>query len=129
MPSDDLRSWFGDFLDASNRHDLSALRTLIAPGVRRAHLPGGADAWIADLDELFAAFPDFQWKRITVLVEGDRLAAQLRGGGTHRGLFRGIPATGRHLNVAEFGVYRIANGQIVEYAGTPGNAELADRLR
>ena len=100
----------------------------IASDVRRAHLPGGVDAWIADLDELFTAFPDLRWKQIGVLVEGDRLAAHLRSSGTHRGVFRGISPTGRHVNVAEFGIYRVVKGQITEYAGTADNAALLSRL-
>ena len=128
MSPDELRAWFADYLDVCNRHDLAGLRELIAPGVRRAHLPGGVDAWIADMADLFTAFPDFQWKRISVIVEDDRLAAHLRASGTHRGVFRGIAPTGRHVNVAEFAMYRITSGRIAEYAGTADNAELLAQL-
>jgi len=126
---DELRAWYADYLDICNRHDLVAMRSLIDPTVRRAHLPGGVDAWIRDLDALFVAFPDFQWKRVSVLVEGDRLAAHLRASGTHRGVFRDIAPTGRHVNVAEFAMYRIADGRIAEYAGTADDAELVAQLR
>jgi predicted ester cyclase len=126
---DDLRSWFADYLEALNRHDLTALREFTAPDVRRAHLPGGAEAWMAELDALFAALPDLQWRRIGLVVEDDRVAAHLRVSGTHRGVFQGIAPTGRHLNVAEFGIYRVANGRIAEYAGTADPTELAARLR
>jgi predicted ester cyclase len=114
---DDLREWFADYLEALNRHDLAAIRALVGDDVRRAHLPGGADAWVADLDELFHAVPDLRWKRISLLVEDDRIAAHLRAGGTHR-------ASGRHVNVAEFGIYRIVAGRIAEYAGTADTAAL-----
>jgi len=106
-----MRDWFADYLDALNRHDLVALRELIDPSVKRAHLPGGVDAWMADLTDLFAAFPDWRWKRIQLVVEEDRIAAHLRGSGTHG-------TTRRHVNVAEFGFYRLAKGRIVEYTGT-----------
>ncbi|MDH2444570.1 ester cyclase [Amnibacterium sp. CER49] len=129
MSPAELRLWYEDYLDTCNRHDLDGLRDLLAPDVRRAHLPRGADAWLGDLDALFAAFPDYQWKRITLVVEGDRIAAHLRARGTHRGAFRGIPATGRHVNAAEFGFYRVERGRIVEFAGTADDAELLARLR
>lgn len=106
-----MRDWFADYLDALNRHDLPAVRELIDPAVRRAHLPGGVDAWMADLTELFAAFPDWQWKRIQLVVEEDRIAAHLRASGTH-------VRTRRHVNVAEFGFYRLAQGRVVEYTGS-----------
>jgi predicted ester cyclase len=129
MTPDALRAWYEDYLDVCNRHDLAGIRERLAPDVRRAHLPRGADAWIGGIEELLAGFPDYQWKRITVVVEGDRLAAHLRARGTHRGTFRGIPATGRHVNVAEFAFYRIAAGRITEYAGTADNADLLAQLR
>lgn len=127
MTPDELRAWFADYLDVLNRHDLVELRTLVAYGVRRAHLPGGADAWLADLGDRFAAFPDLRWKRIGLVAEGDRIAAHLRASGTHRGVYRGIAPTGRHVNVAEFGIYRLEHGQVAEYAGT-SDAELVAQL-
>jgi len=123
-----MRDWFGDYLDACNRHDLEAVRELIDPQVRRAHLPGGVDAWIADLADLLAAFPDWQWKRIQLVVEDDRIAAHLRAGGTHTGAFQGIAPTRRHLNVAEFAFLRLANGRVVEYTGSPDSSDLAALL-
>jgi len=128
MTPDQLRAWYEDYLDACNRHDLAGIRERLAPDVRRAHLPRGADSWVDDIADLFRAFPDYQWKRIAVVVEGDRVAAHLRARGTHRGPFAGVPATGRHVNVAEFAFYRISGGRIAEYAGTGGNAGLLAQL-
>jgi predicted ester cyclase len=120
-----MRDWFADYLDALNRHDLEALRSLIDPSVRRAHLPGGADSWIADLADLFTGFPDWRWKRIQLVVEEDRIAAHLRASGTQTGPFRGVTATRRHVNVAEFGFYRLAAGQVVEFTGSGVDEVLA----
>ena len=106
-----MRDWLADYLEALNRHDLVALRELIDPSVKRAHLPSGVEAWIADLTDLFAAFPDWRWKRIQLVVEEDRIAAHLRGSGTHA-------TTRRHVNVAEFGFYRLAKGRVVEFTGS-----------
>ena len=123
----EMREWFADYLEACNRHDLDALRSLIDPAVRRAHQPGGADAWLADLTELFAAFPDWRWKRIQLVVEEDRIAAHLRASGTHTGVYRGVAATRRHVNVAEFGFYQLATGRVVEFTGS-GDTEVIAQL-
>jgi predicted ester cyclase len=120
-----MREWFADYLEACNRHDLEALRSLIAPAVRRAHRPGGAEAWIAELAELFAAFPDWRWKRIQLVIEEDRIAAHLRASGTHTGAYRGIAPTRRHVNVAEFGFLRLAKGRVVESTGSAADEVLA----
>ncbi len=121
----ELREWYGEFLDACNRHDLDAVRGFLAPNVRRAHLPGGADAWIDDLADLFHGFADWQWRRIQLIVEDDRLAVHLRGGGTHTGVFRRVAPTRRHVNVAEFAMYRVEGGRIVESTGTADTELLA----
>jgi len=119
------REWFADYLDALNRHDLEAVRALVDPAVRRAHLPSGADAWLADLADLFAGFPDWRWKRIQLVVEDDRIAAHLRASGTHLGAFRGVSPTRRHANVAQFGFYRVAGGRVVEFTGSGADELLA----
>ena len=125
MSPDELRYWFEDYLEACNRHDLEALRSLLAPDVRRAGAPGGADAWLRNVETLLEAFPDYRWKRIAVVVEGDRLAAHLRTRGTHRGDFAGVRATGRHVGVAEFAFLRVVGGRAVEHAGGDDAALLA----
>jgi predicted ester cyclase len=127
MSPDELRYWFEDYLDVCNRHDLDGIRERLAPDVRRAGAPGGAAAWVRDVEQLLEAFPDYRWKRITVVVEGDRLAAHLRTRGTHRGAFRGLRPTGRRVGVAAFAFYRIEAGRIVEYAGSD-DAELLAQL-
>ncbi|GEP47212.1 ester cyclase [Microbacterium saccharophilum] len=114
----EMRAWHAEYLDACNSHDLDAIRSFVDPAVRRAHLPGGSDAWVADLADLFHAFPDWRWRRIQLIVEDDRVAVHLRGAGTHLGAFRGIAPTRRHVNVAEFAMHRVADGRIVESTGT-----------
>lgn len=113
-----MRAWHAEYLDACNSHDLDAIRSFVDPAVRRAHLPGGSDAWVADLADLFHALPDWRWRRIQLIVEDDRVAVHLRGAGTHLGAFRGIAPTRRHVNVAEFAMHRVADGRIVESTGT-----------
>ena len=113
-----MREWFADYLEACNRHDLVVLRELIDPAVRRAHQPAGVEAWIADLTELFAAFPDWRWKRIQLVVEEDRIAAHLRASGTH-------VLSRKHVNVAEFAFFRLAKGRVVEFTGSDDRGLLA----
>lgn len=123
------REWFAEYLDALNRHDLDAVRSLLDPFVRRAHRAAGADAWLADLADLFAGFPDWRWKRIHLVVDGDQIAAHLRASGTHTRTFAGIAGTRRHVNIAEYGFFRLAGGRVTEYAGTGLDAVVAEVSR
>lgn len=124
MESWETREWFADVLDALNRHDLDDLRGFLQPGVRRAHLPAGADAWIEEYADLLHGFPDWQWKRIQLLVEDDRLAVHLRGGGTHTGVFAHIAATRRRVSIASFAMWRVDHGRIAEASGTDDAAQI-----
>lgn len=123
----ELHAWHADFLDACNRHDLSAIGEFIDPQVRRAHQPSGIDAWLDDLAMLFRAFPDWKWRRIQLVAEDDRIAAHLRGNGTHLGEYRGIAPTRAHANVAEFWILRVRRGRVTEVTGS-GDHELRARL-
>lgn len=128
METWETRDWFADFLDAQNRHDLEAVRGFLDPGVRRAHRPAGAEAWIAETAELLHAFPDWQWKRIQLIVEDDRLAVHLRGSGMQTGVFQHVPATRRRVNIAAFAMYRLERGRIVEASGTDDAEQIRAQL-
>ena len=119
-----MREWFADLLDTLNRHDLDDLRGFLHPAVRRAHLPAGADAWVDEYADLLHGFPDWQWKRIQLLVEDDRLAVHLRGGGTHTGSFAHVAATRRRVSIASFAMYRVEHSRIVEASGTDDAAQI-----
>lgn len=127
MESWQLHEWFAEYLDAYNRHDPEALRAFVDPHVRRAHLPGGVDAFLSDAADLWHAFPDWRWRSIQVIAEDDRIAAHVRGSGTHTGVYAGIEPTRRRVNVAEFVMYRIVNGRICAATGS-GDAELRAQL-
>ncbi len=124
----ETREWFGELLDALNRHDLDDVRGFLDPAVRRAHLPGGADAWIDDYADLLHGFPDWRWRRIQLVVEDDRLAAHLRGSGTHTGVFRHRPATRTRVNIASFAMYRLERGRIAEASGTDDAEQVLAQL-
>ena len=128
MGPDSLHAWFEDWLDACNRHDLEAVAAFLAPDVRRAGAATGAEAWLDEIRELLTGFPDYRWKRIAVVAEGDRVAVHLRTRGTHRGAYRGVRATGRHVGVAAFAILRVRDGRVTEWSGTDDGAALVAQL-
>lgn len=63
---------------------------------------------------LFAAFPDFTCTVEDQIAEGDKVVTRLTMRGTHQGPWRGIPATGKKIEISGAHVSRFAGGKIVE---------------
>jgi hypothetical protein len=74
------------------------------------------------------AFPDYRWELDHLLIDNCWIAAHFHDTGTHRGIFLGVPATGRSVATQEFAVYRVTAGKITEVWVTADNLGLlADR--
>ena len=61
-----------------------------------------------------ASFPDLRFTIEQILSEGDRVVTQLLMEGTHQGMWLGIPASGKKMQIRMFTVHRIVQGKIVE---------------
>lgn len=81
----------------------------------------GLDAYVAGIEAVVTGFSDYHWQVEHVLVDGEWIAAQLTGTGTHTGMFRGIAATHRHISIQELAVYRTSAGMIVRCWGDLGS--------
>lgn len=86
-----------------NRHELGALDELVA------------DETVKQRARLFLeAFPDLQVTANLFLADGDLVAVNLLGHGTHTGPFQGLPPTGRRWAATCSAFYRIENGRIAD---------------
>jgi steroid delta-isomerase-like uncharacterized protein len=84
-----------------------------------AHHPGapdwsGLDDVKAVVQRTRAAFPDFHESVEDVMVDGDRVITRFVARGTHLGTYQGLPPTGKSFDMAEIGIFRMADGKIVE---------------
>lgn len=61
---------------------------------------------------LNASFPDLRYELLDVFAEGDLVATTWIAAGTQRGEFRGIPATGRRIELHGCTVTRFRAGRI-----------------
>ena len=59
------------------------------------------------------AFPDFRVV-LSMVAEGNKVAARWTATGTHQGEFMGIPPTGKHMTWTGMNIFRLAGGKIVE---------------
>jgi steroid delta-isomerase-like uncharacterized protein len=66
------------------------------------------------LRQMRDAFPDIHWTVEEQLTEKDRVLTRFEWSGTHRGLFLGVPATGRSVKVWGMVIDRLVEGRIKE---------------
>jgi predicted ester cyclase len=62
-----------------------------------------------------AAFPLYRIDTEEMLAEGDLVSLRGKIHGVHKGLFMGIPATGKAMEVPLFITYKIQDGKIVDH--------------
>ena len=62
-----------------------------------------------------AAFPNYELRVEQMIAEGDLVSVIGRGSGTHKGLFMGMPPTGKSWDVPLHITYRVKDGKIVEH--------------
>ncbi len=66
------------------------------------------------VNEWLAAFPDSRSVVEDMVAEGDKIAARWTTTATHQGKFRGVSPTGKQVQLEAIGIFRIAEGRIVE---------------
>ncbi|HVG42063.1 MAG TPA: ester cyclase [Chitinophagaceae bacterium] len=64
---------------------------------------------------LRTAFPDLQYTIEELLTDGDKVVARCKGTGTHNGVFRNIPATGKKMSYRVIFIWRFMNDKLAEH--------------
>jgi steroid delta-isomerase-like uncharacterized protein len=64
--------------------------------------------------ELREAFPDIHFTIDSQIAEGDKVVTQWTARGTHNGVFRGMPPTGRKFSMTSIDIDRLVDGKVVE---------------
>jgi steroid delta-isomerase-like uncharacterized protein len=67
----------------------------------------------AFLRKLFEAFPDLNFEVTYKIARGDNVAEQWFIRGTHRGMFMGIPPTGRRVEIPGMSMAELRDGKFV----------------
>jgi len=76
----------------------------------------------------FTGFPDLALTVEFTITEEDKVAVRWTATGTHSGDFRGIPPTGKPINIAGVAIYRVAGGKIVEGWSQPDTLGLLQQI-
>lgn len=101
-----------------NRADLTAIPDLLAADVTFRGSLGPVltgPAEFADyVREVTAAFGDYRCEIVTLVAEGDRVAARMTFSGVHRGPLLGMPATGRRVSWAGVAFFTFSDDRIAD---------------
>ena len=105
-----------------NQGHLEVADDLVAPHSvehQRGGLGDGPEGVKRTAGMLRSAFSDFSLTIEDLVVDGDKVWARQRGGGTNNGKFFGNPPTGKTAYIEVFDSVRIQDGRIVEHWGVP----------
>ena len=99
----------------------AVMEEFFSPGYRRHLNPTAApltpEGQRQRAARLRAAFPDAQVTLEDIFAEGDRVAYRATIRGSHQGVFRGIPPTGRQVTVSFTAIVRVEDGKLAEEWG------------
>jgi steroid delta-isomerase-like uncharacterized protein len=100
-----------------NRGNYEVLPELVANDILIHAAPDdilGHDGVRHFYDSLRQAFPDIHFTIEDQLADGDRIATRWSAQGTHKGMFQGLPATGKLVRLTGIDIDRFVNGKVVE---------------
>jgi steroid delta-isomerase-like uncharacterized protein len=102
--------------DVVNRGELERANDLVKEDfIELDPLPGqqqGREGLKAVIAMLRAAFPDMHWVVNEMIGEGDKVVTRFTWTGTHRGVFLGIPPTGKAVEVKGVVIDRLEQGKM-----------------
>lgn len=81
----------------------------------KENYPKGTEEFKKSLNNQFVAFPDIQAKIEHLVAENDIVVVVLNFSTTHKGEFKGILPTNKHINIRSADVYKLKNEKIVEH--------------
>lgn len=115
-----------------NQGRLAAADALIDPGyVNHDASPGqgGGPDGVKHVARLYrTAFPDLHLSVERMIMENDFVTVHVREEGTHQGDFQGIAPTGRRVSWTWIGIYRVADGKLIERWGRIDTQALYEQL-
>jgi steroid delta-isomerase-like uncharacterized protein len=97
--------------DASKADVVSESLDVYNPGLENGAVHD-RESYAAYLQDGRTAFPDMQILVEEIVAEGEIVMAEVRITGTHEGEFKGLPPTGRSVDVPGMGKFRLADGVV-----------------
>ncbi|AYG78335.1 hypothetical protein DWB77_00442 [Streptomyces hundungensis] len=113
MSDTDLRAFYLRYIEALNAHKFDGMDEFINDRTTLNGEPATRDDLIAVQEHDVDAVPDLRWELKELLLDGDRLAAQLVNTGTPVKEWLGVTPTGASFEIVEYAIYQVRNGRFV----------------
>jgi len=119
MPEQDNAAVIGRFIEeVINQGRLDAADEIVQENfIELDPLPGqrqGREGLKEVIAMMRAAFPDIHWVADETIASGEKVVTRFTWTGTHRGVFLGIPATGRNVLVKGVVIDRLTGGKMAD---------------
>lgn len=129
---EDIEQIMRDYVAWENGNSSKAGVMSESVAVYNPGLPGGEvhdrEKWKSYLDAVHAGFPDYRIRIEAEAMTDDMAMHEVKITGTHQSEFKGLPATGRKVEIHAMGKYLIEDGEIVEIHHFYDTAELQSQL-
>jgi steroid delta-isomerase-like uncharacterized protein len=105
------------FLDYLNRKDFKNFEAIHTQDFVKHYNNSAPEDLAQEMEDAkgqFVSSSDLTFTINWMIAEGDKVAVCFTAKGTHDGVFRGIPPTGRKYEVSAMTVWRFVNGRIAE---------------
>jgi predicted ester cyclase len=107
--SEENKAMVRRLIDATNEGNMAVVDELFVPKL--------ATPMKRSFMAFRSAFPDWRMKIAELVAEGNTVVGRFRCSGTNRGEFKGIPPTGRRMEVDEVYFLRVEDGKFVDFWG------------
>ena len=133
MSIEDNKTLMSRFLEeVFNKKKLAALDEFIAPDqvdhTLPPFLPTTPEGTKQAINILLKAFPDVHLTVEDMIAEGDKVVTRYTSRGTQKGVFMGIPPTGKQMEISSIIIARMADGKIVEEWGLDDQMGMLQQL-
>lgn len=78
-------------------------------------VPQGLPGFQKFFADWFQAVPDWEYRLEKIVAEGDTVWVYGAYSGTHKGIWLGMPATGKHYSIHAVDIFRIESGKLAEH--------------
>jgi predicted ester cyclase len=128
MPNINLREFYDRYIAALNARNFEIMKEFIHDEVTLNGAPVRRDDILAVQRDEVASVPDLHWVLTNLIIDGDRIGAQLINTGTPAKKFVGVEPTGASFEVVEYAVYQVVDGRFRHMAAIHDAEEVKRQL-